>query len=264
MSTGPDHCEPIVLLGASRRQQIADRMQQAIDEWRRQWGAVPHGHLEVDVADALCRKSASSAGHAMTFGIGAEDPLLAIVVPMEAHHELLGLSAPRATADGGEIANAVLTEALRDLCSRLARMRPGATGNLTTLQGEPLAQMWARYGLSVTVRVGAERVVMRGRLFPELVLAMSPVIAAEPAEPLVSRRRAIGVESVLVNAWLGEAEVALSELANLRAGDVILLDANVTSAGYLALPDGRPLAKIRLGSASGRRAVSVVGQAPGC
>jgi hypothetical protein len=44
---------------------------------------------------------------------------------------------------------------------------------------------------------------------------------------------------------------------------VILLDANVTGAGYLSLPDGRQLAQIRLGSAAGRRAVSVVGKAAG-
>jgi flagellar motor switch protein FliM len=66
-----------------------------------------------------------------------------------------------------------------------------------------------------------------------------------------------------VQAWLGDADVALSDLAKLQVGDVILLEANVTDGGYLALPDGRQLAQIRLGSASGRRAVSVVGKAAG-
>jgi flagellar motor switch/type III secretory pathway protein FliN len=146
------------------------------------------------------------------------------------------------------------------MCSRLARPKSDEAVNVTTPSAEQLSEVWARYGLSMTVRVGADRVLMRARLLPQLLLAMLPASLAKPAEALVSRRRAIGAEEVPVQAWLGDAEVALSELANLQIGDVILLDANVTGAGYLALPDGRHLAQIRLGSASGWRAVSVVGK----
>jgi flagellar motor switch protein FliM len=58
-------------------------------------------------------------------------------------------------------------------------------------------------------------------------------------------------------------EVSLSELANLQVGDVILLEANLSGAGHLALSDGRQLAQIRLGSAAGHRAVSVIGKSTG-
>lgn len=263
MSNAPEHYDCIVLIGASRRQRLADTIKQAIEEWRRQWSANSDVAFEVDVAEALCRRPALSGGRAVTFGANAADQLLALAVPSESQHELLGLTVPRITADSGETANAVVTEALRDLCSRLARSDSSDALHVTTLQGERLAQVWARYGLSVTVRIGADRVLMRARLFPSLLLAMLPSAGIKPSEPLMSRRSAIGTEAVPVLAWLGEADVALSDLAKLQINDVILLDANVTDGGYLALPDGRQLAQIRLGSESGRRAVSVVGKAAG-
>jgi hypothetical protein len=263
MSNALEHCDSIVLIGASRRQRLADTIKQSIDEWRRQWSASSHVAFEVDVAEALCRRPAFSGSRAVTFGASASDQLLALAVPTESQHELLGLSAPRITADSGETANAVLTEALRDLCSRLGRSNSSEPVNVTTLQGEKLSQVWARYGLSVTVRMGTDRVLMRARLFPSLLLAMLPSATVKLSEPLISRRNAIGTEAVPVQAWLGDADVALSDLAKLQIGDVILLEANVTDGGYLALPDGRQLAEIRLGSASGRRAVSVVGKTAG-
>ncbi|MFC4312685.1 FliM/FliN family flagellar motor switch protein [Steroidobacter flavus] len=263
MSGAPEHCDSIVLIGASRRQRLADSIKHSIEEWRQQWSANSHVAFEVDVAEVLCRRPAFSGGRAATFGADAADQLLALAVPTESQHELLGLAAPRITADSGETANAVLTEALRDLCLRLARSNSGEPVNVAALQGEKLSQVWARYGLSVTVRIGTDRVLMRARLFPSLLLAMLPSTGVKPGEPLVSRKSAIGTEAVPVHAWLGEADVALSDLAKLQIGDVILLEANVTDGGYLALPDGRQLAQIRLGSASGRRAVSVVGKTAG-
>jgi len=263
MNTASDHCDAIVLLGGVRRKRIADTITQVVEEWRREWSANSHAVLEIDVADALCRRPAFAGARAMTFGASATDELLAIAVSADSQHELLGLAVPRVTSDVGETANAVLTEALRDLCLRLTRARSHEAVNVTTLHGERLSHVWARYGLSVTVRCGADRALMRIRLFPELLLAMLPSSAVKHEEPLASRRSAIGTEAVPVQAWLGDAEVALSELARLQIGDVILLDANVAGAGYLSLPDGRQLAQIRLGSAAGRRAVSVVGKAAG-
>lgn len=263
MSGALEHCDCIVLIGTSRRQRLADTIKQSIEEWRRQWSANSHVAFEVDVAEALCRRPALGGGRAVTFAANAADQLLALAVPMESQHELLGLTAPRITADSGETANAVLMEALRDLCSRLARSNSSEALNVTTLQAEKVSQVWARYGLSVTVRIGADRVLLRARLFPSLLLAMLPSAGVKPNEPLVSRRSAIGTEAVPVLAWLGDADVALSDLAKLQIDDVILLDANVTDGAYLTLPDGRQLAQIRLGSESGRRAVSVVGKAAG-
>lgn len=264
MSSAAEHCDPIVLLGASRRQRLARAIKQSIDEWRRQWSASSHVELEVDVAEALCRRSALSAGRAVTFGASAADQLLALAVPLESQHELLSLQAPGVATECGETATAVLTEALRDLCSRLAHSASSEAVSVATLQGEKLSQVWARYGLSVTVRMDTDRVLLRARLLPPMLHAMLPPLAVKPSEPLVSRRSAIGTQGVPVLAWLGDADVALSDLAKLQIGDVILINANVTNGGCLTLPDGRQLAQIRLGSASGRRAVSVVAKAAGC
>lgn len=256
--------EPVILLGTSRCQRLTQLLTQAVEEWRQQWSGVGHCALEVDVAEALCRRPTMAAGRALALiaAIG-DERLLAITVPMEAQHELLGVPAPRTVIEGGsESAMAVVSEALQALCSRLARAT-ATDVNVTSVPGEKLSQAWSQYGLTVLVKTVGERVLLRARLFPELLQAMLPAQAVKPTESLVSRRNAIGIETVPVQAWLGQATVSLGELASLRIGDVILLDANVNGAGHLALPDGRELAQIRLGSAAGKRAVSVVGKAAG-
>lgn len=260
--TTRESCEPMMLLGASRRQRLVQSLQQVLEEWRQQWSGGSHVALEIDVAEALCRKPTMSAGSAFAFGAAAgNDRLLAISVPVEAQHELLGVPAPRSIVEGGgETASAVVGEALCALCVRLARAKATTGVNVTPLAAEKMSQAWGQYGLTVTVKGAGERVLLRARLSPELLAAMLPSQAPKTAEPLVSRRSAIGIETVAVNAWLGEAEVSLGELANLQVGDVILLETNLSGAGHLALPDGRELAKIRLGSAAGRRAVSVIGK----
>lgn len=264
MTTG-ESCQPVVLLGASRRQRLVHLLAQAVEEWRQQWTGGAHVAVEVEVADALCRRPALSAGRALAFSAGAgDDRLLAISVPMEAQHELLGIPAPRSTVEGGsETASAVVAEALRALCLRLTRAKAVTGVNVTSLAADKLSQAWGQYGLTVTVKSPGERVLLRARLFPELLVAMLPSQAVKAAESLASRRSAIGVETVGVHAWLGEAEVSLGELANLQVGDVILLEASLSGAGRLALPDGRELAQIRLGSAAGSRAISVVGKTAG-
>lgn len=260
--TTSDSCEPIVLLGPSRRQRLTRLLKQAIEEWRHQWSGGNHGAVEVDVAEALCRRPTLSVGRALAFSTDAgEDRLLVISAPLEAQHELLGLPAPRSVVDGGgETASAVVGEALRALCLRLARAKDGIGANVTELSSEKLPQTWGQYGLTVIVKSVGERVLLRARLFPELLVAMLPCPSSKAAEPLPSRRNAIGVETVGVQAWLGEAEVSLGELANLQVGDVILLEATLNGAGHLALSDGRQLAQIRLGSAAGQRAISVTGK----
>jgi flagellar motor switch/type III secretory pathway protein FliN len=258
-------CEPVVQLGTSRRQRLQQALQQAIDEWRQQWSGSTHGAFEVDVAEALCRRPAVSGGRALAFAASAgADRLLAMTVPVETQHELVGVPSPRTAVDGaGETASAVLEEALRALCLRLTHAKAAERVNVATLPAEKLPQTWGQYGLTITVKAAGGRALMRARLFPELLMAMLPSQIVKPTEPLSSRRSAIGIEPVAVQAWLGEAEVSLDELAKLQIGDVIVLEATVSSAGHLALPDGRELAQIRLGSTAGKRAVSVVGKSAG-
>lgn len=261
MSATTDSSEPIVLLGANRRQQLTQSLLQMVRSWRQQWGGGAHTPLVVDCADSLTRKAVAPGGRLIAFGADAAGgPLLLIAIPADAQHELLGVAAPRSPDGGGEIANAVIAEALQALCLQLSEPAAMERSSVHAYQGDKLAQAWSRYGCTVTVKTAAERVLFSMRLSPQLLLAMLPAQAAKPADPVASRRSAIGEEVVDVHAWLGEAEVTLTDLATLRVGDVILLQASVNGAGYLALPDGRQLAAIRLGRVGERRAVNVVGK----
>jgi hypothetical protein len=208
----------------------------------------------------LTRKAPLPGGRLLTFGADtAAGPLLTIAAPVDMHYELLGVAAARAAGDvSGDIAHSVVTEALQKLCIHLAD--PGAAEgiNVHSCQGDGLAQRWSCNGWTVTFKTAGERVLLWARLSPRLLLSMLPPQTAKPVEPLNSRRSAIGEEVVGVQAWLGEAEVQLADLATLRVGDVILLNTSVEGAGRLTMSDGQQVAGIRLGSVVGRRAVSVI------
>ena len=262
MSMAGTHCEPFMLLGSSRRQQLTQSLLQTFQAWRQQWGGNAHTPFVVDCADSLTRRAAMPGGRTIAFGADAVDgPLLVIAIPMDMQHELLGVTAPRSPLDGGEIASAVITEAVQALCLRLSEPAAAERMSVHAYQADKLAQAWGRYGCTVTLKTAADRVLLSARLSPQLLLAMLPTPGNKSTEPVASRRSAIGEEVVDVHAWLGEAEVTLADLTTLQIGDVILLQASVNGAGYLALPDGRQLASIRLGRVAEQRAVNVVGKA---
>ena len=254
----------IILLGDSRRRRLAQALEQSLDDWRQRWGGNHQSSFEVEIAESLCRRPASIGNRHLAFSADdATGHLLVAAVPVEMQSELLAVGASRITIEGaGEIANAVFIEAMHALCLRLVRAGSVENVNVTGLSGDGLGHAWQQYGLTVTVK-NVDRVLLRMRLSPRLVLAMLPSQASKLTEALASRRTAISSEPVDVQAWLGEAEVTLGELAQLQVGEVILLDTSMTGTGQLALPDGRPLAPVRLGSAAGHRAVSVVGHTAG-
>lgn len=253
--------EPILLLGTSRRERLTQLLQLACQDWRQQWSGGLQGSFEVEIAESLCRRPTLPAGRQLAFGLdGAAGRLLIATVPVDMQCDLLGVPTSRAVAESAsETANAVFAEAMQALCQRIARAKSIEAMTIAPLAGDHLSRAWSAYGLTVTLKL-SDRVLLRLRMFPQLLLAMLPNQGIKPMDPLTSRRSAIGNEKVDVQAWLGEAEVTLGELANLQLGDVILLDTNISGAGLLALPDGRQIAPVRLGSAAGHRAVSVVGK----
>jgi len=76
-------------------------------------------------------------------------------------------------------------------------------------------------------------------------------------ERLTRRAGAIDAECVRIEAFLGEAEVSLQELASLRPGHVIVLNQPLSQPGYLAMHDGRRLANVSVGTSDASRAVIV-------
>jgi flagellar motor switch/type III secretory pathway protein FliN len=251
-----------MLLGTSRRERLTQLLQHTCGDWRQQWSGGLQGSFEVEIAESLCRRPTLPAGRQLAFGLeGAAGRLLIATVPVEMQCDLLGVPTSRTVAEStSDTANAVFAEAMQALCQRIARAKSTEAMTIAPLAGDNLARAWSAYGLTITLKLSADRVLLRLRMFPQLLLAMLPSQGIKPMDPLTSRRSAIGNEKVDVQAWLGEAEVTLGELANLQLGDVILLDTNISGAGHLALPDGRQIAPVRLGSAAGHRAVSVVGK----
>lgn len=258
MSDAALPCEPIVLLGASRRQQLTQVLLKSFQSWRQQWGGSGHAAVVIEPAECFTRRAPLPGGRLIAFGAdGADGPALLVAIPADQQHELLGVTAPH----GAEIASSVLTESLQALCSRMSECVAAERIGVRAYHGDRLANAWSRNGCTVTFKTAADRALLWARVSPQLLLAMLPVSSTKSTDSLASRRSAIGEEVVDVHAWLGEAEVTLSDLTTLQVGDVVLLQASVNGAGYLALPDGRQLASIRLGRAGGQRAVNVIGKA---
>lgn len=255
--------EPYLLLGTARREQIEKSLRQAVDEWRKQWGSGASSAVSIEIAPVFSRPSSASSGprqHSFEATSATRGSLLLAVFAAEAPAELLGIASSRVTSDGpGEVANAVLRKAMHALCVQIGRAARIDDLSVTVCsaertQREPLSSRT----LQVIIRSSPDRPAVRLQLFASFVAALLPSSRPKSSEPLASRRNAISMQTLALQAVLGESEVALAELARLQVGDVILLDTLVSGTAQLSLPDGRLLAQARLGSSDGRRAVSVM------
>lgn len=262
-----DSHEPYLLLGTARREQLEKSLRHAVDEWRGQWGSGASSPLNIEIAPLFSRLSIASSGpRQQVFEVtsGARGLLLTAAFAAEAPADLLGISSPRVTSDGpGEAANAVLHKAMHALCVQIGRaaLKNDLGDDLSvTLVSAERTQRDPLQGrtLQVIVRSNPDRPAVRLQLFPTFVAALLPSSRHKASEPLASRRGAVATQSIALQAVLGEAEVALAELARLQVGDVILLNTLVSGSAQLSLPDGRVLAQARLGSSDGRRAVSAM------
>lgn len=97
------------------------------------------------------------------------------------------------------------------------------------------------------------------------VVGMSAAPEGAPAShglAAVRTAAAAGASAVVLDVLLGQAEIDLSALLTLRAGDIVRLNRRVDQPASVVMRDGYPVADAHLGSAGRRMAVELVGGAP--
>lgn len=103
-----------------------------------------------------------------------------------------------------------------------------------------------------------------GRTTPELLIKLSSNVVARllphgaPAGGLAKRGSAIATEKIRLQAILGETSVSIGDLASLSVDDVLVIDSNAASAGYLVNAGGARVATVALGRSGTKRAVQIM------
>jgi flagellar motor switch/type III secretory pathway protein FliN len=257
--------EPFLLLGESRRQALIERISRDIGQWQRSW--LPDRELPVRVDVVEARGAAvdirTMEGATFRARVGKEMPLALIVparsMPVLAGAHPSGMDATSRFADEHSLAATLEREALRRLATALLGGSNAELEHCAGTSAEMLRELGAARYLRAGITLG-ERTLLIALLSPAFVETVAPRRSAAATAERVERRRAAAlIESVAVEALLGNAEVTVSELAALALGDVIVLDRKLTDAGDLSVRNGERIGDITLGQLDGRRAVQIRG-----
>jgi ribosomal protein L12E/L44/L45/RPP1/RPP2 len=159
----------------------------------------------------------------------------------------------------GTIADELEEEVARTLISDLCGVDPREAIVVTRVPGDSLAD-WSRDCRAWTLQL---RATGSGRTFTLLMSArrfemLTPARAVLPSAALVTRREAVGGNSLSLSAVVGEVEMSVSELADVSIDDVLVLDQHLADPiALLASHSHIPVAAGNLGRAGARRAIKI-------
>lgn len=251
--------QPLLLIGARRRAVLHHALIGCIDSWRLPWSATrdPVRLLSAQEAGHPSVRSSHSTG--LTIASAKHGNLASVYADLEALPTLLGVTthAELGASDPHGLAREFLVEVLSSLCAELAKHARVDDAVIEAARGTEPPNLRARF-FPATVQVGSAKPRVALFLTARCVELLAPPQVANHMSPAVTRRRqAVASESVQVAAVLGEAEVSLRELMQLTTGDVIVLDQPLRAGGRLTMQDGTTVARVLLGRAGDRRAVSI-------
>lgn len=231
-------------IGASRRAATVEWLHGQVMAWWTDWSTI----------DALPEVGESASRREFAFWVRCGT---AVAIASEGAGSLAGALVGVDGDDAGALARYVGEEALNDLARRVAGETEGVehssdAGELSMSLTDP------RLGaLTIAARIGG---------FEASIYLARAVIdrVARPAtyDPvaLSSRRAAVGEAAVRLRATLDLGEIALSELRELRPGDVIATHARLDTAPSLGIVGGSDprVALGRLGERDGCRALQLI------
>jgi flagellar motor switch/type III secretory pathway protein FliN len=256
--------EPLLLVGERRRAALERALSSCVQTWGQRW-SLTHEPLQVCIGtpEAAGTRNAQCSGLVLRGSSERLGKLFVVRASPEVTCALLGVAGTTTEHGAAESAHSVawqlqreiihslgeallkaaqVSEAVVDLVSA-QQTASGSDRRHATWLGASICFAKAKIGLSLSAR------------FVELLAA--PQALAQAASAPARRRAAIADAAVRVEAVLGQVEVALQDLLELSAGDVLVLDQPLSGCGYLGLPDGTRITGIVLGKAGAARAVSV-------
>lgn len=241
----PRAAEPFILIGESRRREVARRLSAAAADWYRHWSSGnDQPRIEIVADESSARTRAGDTCIRCTTQESEE--LLSLRIPPDLAATLLGQAAGSGSA-GTSAATGVAGEIARSLADAFLQ-EAGITGAQVVQAGADISRIPRRRGVSAVVALGT-RTEISLCLGQPMLERLLPRPAPFKGEPLKRRRESISHATLRVEAVLGEAEVTLTDLAGLAAGDVIVLDRPLNESGYLVDLQGQKIAGVTFGRA---------------
>jgi flagellar motor switch/type III secretory pathway protein FliN len=255
--------EPLLLIGATRREALRVALERCIQSWWLRWartGAAIGVSIAEDGAEANGRGVsnltttlvAASAEYGEILHLrGAPEIIGALLGPA-----ISGSSGVFSSADVARgVAHELYLQILRSLCDDLLEL---VHAHDVEIRQQTAATVGARRRLTAKVVCGGSSAGIDIELSARFIALAVPAKAHAPAHELARKRSAISAESVHIEGVLGEVEISLDDLTRLSESDVVVLDQSLSSTGYLAMADGRRVVDVALGSSGTQRAISVV------
>jgi len=247
-------CLPLGLVGAAMVARLQAATEAALRGWSQRWGV----DASCEAAPADDAAAASAPGQAWLVEHGVR-PAVRLAWPGRLH-DALGRALYRlasAPAPGTLAADSVRHVA-DDLLQRLAEAWFVARWNAPADSGAaaPADRVPPRWLAVVDVRL-----TVAGTPLPALVPALrfrsTAAPAAQPLTPAATVAAFAGA-AARVEAVVGRAELSLGEVAQLQAGDVLLLDTRLLDPIALRIAEGTVALPAALGARDGARAVQLL------
>jgi len=260
------NAQPLLFLGDKRRRALLARAVDNARRWRLSWtksGENFEAQCEPPAEGGYAEPVASISTSCWALeiaGVRQAVLLLPHAASLWAVHETginaldaAAMAAPGTIAE--ELEEEVATTLFRDLCAidQLEAI------SVTRVPGDTLAD-WSRDCRAWSLQL---RAATSGRAFTLLVSAqrfemLAPARAVLPSAALVTRREAVGANSLSLSAVVGEVEMSVSELADVAVDDVLVLDQHLADpVSLLASHSSLPVAVGHLGRAGARRAIKI-------
>jgi hypothetical protein len=246
---------PYLLLGEARTALLRERLLHAMQSWQQHW-FVHTVTLDLATQSAV---APSWVGSLSAVFVVTDRPVLHIGASTEFVARSLGLQAMSApggsSGTAAELARSLQLEMLQHLGETLLQLSGVQASPLPATdadESEPTIDTRRWWYATFTQPHSFERLALL--IHPLIVAGLVPVQQAAPAA-LTSRRAAIGCEVVDVEAWLGEVPLTLRDFTTLRAGDVLVLEAE--QSAYLTGHGRGWIATLQPGRQGQRRAVHI-------
>jgi len=264
MIRSADTAIPIMMLGDTRRRVLADHVRAGVERWRRSWAEDPNSRISVEISagESFTGRWSSQSGFQAK---SAQGMTLYLYVAARCLPAIAGLRP--LLSDGvdrpvepASLAGHLQDEALRQLARELLGT---ARAEMASFERIPLGirhGALARHALA-SITLGEAEATFSVALDPHLLAALLPPQATcKQGERIESRRVAVVEQSVAVEAVLGQTDVSILDLTQLRVGDVIVMDELLSDSGSFQVEGGGRVGRISIGRIDGRRAVQFKGK----
>lgn len=249
-----DNIRPYLILGQSQRDFVTEKVRECVHAWADEWLA------RGSVLPALNQALNVSADRWVE---AQSTPLNAISIGWTKNwvdQAKMNLAGHAADVDGSS-SSSVLQLAIVDASMEdLARCLCGSTNVVSRPDDGPAEQVAAAGSGFLAFSCQMEgKECFQIVAWPDWVASFRSKPSQRRQQPqLVPAVEALGSESVLVRAIIGEAELSIGDFATLAIGDVVIIDRRIKEPIPVSVDSGDVFAGGHLCTSSGRRAIELV------